>query len=301
MNKFILITIIALLTLSCSDKAEEALVIDENKTEQVDTSQTNDSSAEVAPQQFKEKSFREKFYESGEQKKGSNSIPLFAYFLIFINFIATLFAIFFAFQVYGKLQKNEKLFNQRIDNRKKDIASLKAYIEKLEQEIGRKRLQKGSTYQSQYSPATSATPNLSASHPQQATSQQGLNKQQQNKKEEKKNKPQATRPASVSSKVLYLEANSDECFFQFYEQKRDTSKFVAYVIPGDMVATFEVIDVERIRSLNTSRSIKQAGNVAIKDAQGIKEQQAGKIHKTTDDKGTEYWVIDEPVTVEFKK
>lgn len=300
MNKFILITIIALLTLSCSDKAEEASVIDENKTEQVDTSQTNDSSAEVAPQQFKEKSFREKFYESGEQKKGSNSIPLFAYFLIFINIIATLFAIFYAIQLRNRLINTEHQYNQRMEERKGEIFSLNSQISQLTQEIGRLKSQKVSSYQSPYSQATPTTPNLVATSTPQNPAPQNVGQRQENQREEKKNKTQTTKQKSVYSQVIYLEANSDDCFFQFYDQKRDTSKFVAHVIPGGVVATFEIIDVERIRSLNTSRSIKQAGNVAIKDAQGIKEQQAGKIHKTTDDKG-EYWVIDEPVTVEFKK
>lgn len=295
MKKGILIILITLLSLSCSDKAvEEASVVDDaTPTEQVDTAQNKRSDAEVNPQQFIEKSFREKFYESGKQSKNSNSFPLFAYFLIFTNLVATAFAIIYAFQLNKRINTND----QRIDKRKSEKEQLDREVKELRQVVDQLKVQLRS--QSSYQPT-----NLSQGRVSQVSQTQLQQHRETGKQspkpvgQDKKTKPQEIKRPS---KTIYLEANSDECFFQFYEQKRDTSKFVAQIIPGDMAATFEVIDVERIRSLNTSWSIKQAGNVAIKDAQGIKEQKPGKIHKTTDANGTEYWVIDEPVTVEFKK
>lgn len=296
MKKYILITFVAFLALSCSDKSEtdnSAVQPQGTTTEQADTSQTQ---PQESPAEFKRAILNNNSSNDTNNERAnsdSRSISVFLYLIVFLNILATVFALLYTFFVNSKVART----NSRIEQRKREIAGLHSEIDILRQNIDRLKHQSksSSSYQSPYTPPTTPVQQTSIT-PKQKVSDNSVQKKEDNKKQKHVPK-QATR----SSKVLYLEANSDECFFQFYEQKRDTSKFVAYVIPGDMAAIFEVIDVERIRSLNTSRSIKQAGNVAIKDAQGIKEQKAGKIHKTTDDKGNEYWVIDEPVTVEFKK
>lgn len=298
MKKYLLIISVAFLALSCSDNLEK----DDSATQKyaTPTTEQTDTSKEVSQTglvEFKHKTRDNNSMNVANKEREnteSRSISVFLYLIVFLNIVATVFALLYTFYVSGRVART----NLRIDQRKRDIAGLNSEIALLRQEIDRLKHQTKSSpspsYQSPYTPKTTSVQQPSV------TPIQTASEKPAQKEDNKKQKQQVPKQATRSNKVLYLEANSDEFFFQFYEQKRDTSKFVAYVIPGDMVATFEVIDVERIRSLNTSRSIKQAGTVAIKDAQGIKDQKAGKIHKTKDANG-EYWVIDEPVTVEFKK
>ena len=77
------------------------------------------------------------------------------------------------------------------------------------------------------------------------------------------------------------------------EQKTETSKFVAY-LTSENEATFEPIDVERIRSAKNSASIQQSGLVSIKDARAFKVVEKGIIIKNEN-----YWKIKNPVVVEF--
>lgn len=98
-------------------------------------------------------------------------------------------------------------------------------------------------------------------------------------------------------KTIFLGLNSDDFFFDnaIDEQKSDSSKFVCH-LTSETEGTFSPIDVERIRSVNVSSSVKPQGMVSLKDAQSITVIKPGKIRKED-----QYWSIKSPVIVEFNK
>lgn len=299
MKKFIYIFLVVIIAISCGNDNNDSNGASANTvqqaTEEVAANLPQDSSSTAEPQTFSQR------IKASNSNNKTNTSP-FLYLLVFLSIVLSLFSICLAFWLVAKERKYNDM---RMNNRKRQIADLEVHLNTLQKEMAQIRSQQTHNSLSRsYQPPVSTTPKTQTYSPPVSQPQQPpansthttFNKNKGNKKD----KRQPAQP--ISKKVLYLGANSQECFFDFSEDKSDTSRFIAHIIPGDMAAEFEIIDVERIRSLNTSHSIRLAGTVAIKDAQEIKEQKPGKIHKTSDpSSGETYWIIDEPVTVEFKK
>lgn len=102
---------------------------------------------------------------------------------------------------------------------------------------------------------------------------------------------------SSTVKTIFLGINSDDFFFNnvIEEQKSATSKFEGR-LTSESEGIFFPIDVERIRSVNVTSSVKRHGKVSLKDAQSLTVIEPGKICK--EDQG---WSIKEPAIVKFSK
>lgn len=173
--------------------------------------------------------------------------------------------------------------NDRLLNCEAQIKSLKSTVESLQ-----KKLQ-----QSKSDPVDK--PKEPVTHVSDTTSEANVNSDRKGRNEG--NIPKNGKASNQNIlKIIFLDLNSEEFFFDYSDQKSGTSKFIAY-LTSDNEATFEPIDVERVRSANVSASLQQSGAVPIKDAQSFKVISKGKIKKESNGE----WHIESPVVVEFIK
>ena len=289
MKKYLIILFVAFFAIACQDEAQWADGQGENqqptKTEQV-----------------RETEQKEKNNQDND-KEGSSSLLKF---FVFISLLMSLSAFIMALTQMLRRKTPSEI---EINNLKSEIAKLNTTTRNLESSI---RLLKSKENVSSNSRERSSQYIIGgemnqrnetvSQKPQEdkKDAQEEANKEKQKSPEQTSNTKKESNHKGTSSKRIYLGLNSQNFFTDVSEEKTETSKFVATVITGGMAANFEIIDVERIRSVNTSYSVKQKGNVAIKDANGIKHQEPGKMHKSTQGDKT-FWVIDTPVVVEFTK
>ena len=295
MRKYLFIILVAFIALSCEDSAQDQSQNPESvQQEQVDYQGLNQKTDVV---------------DANKQDKSEESnVSLVELLMIGLSLILSIISLVLALQ---SLRASKYTSDDKIDNLAKDVSNLRVRMNDAERLLANiKSSQRSSsniassspsqTRQSVYTPSP-VSPQKQDVQGDNKTTEQSNDKKEIISPQQQKKEKKGDDSKKHSSKVLYLEINSDDCFFNVSEQKTEASKFIAHVIPGDRAATFELIDVERIRSVNTSKSIKQKGTVPIKDASGIKQQEPGSMHKVTDDGNGSYWVIDKPVIVEFVK
>lgn len=289
MKKYLIILFLAIFVISCGDDSQLPDGSVENqpptKTEQVQDTDQKDNKKEDK--------------ENNSDKNGSTSLIL--NFLVIVSLLLSVAAFIMALTL---MMRKKTPPEEEIENIKKDLAKALAATRSLDDSLRLLKYQNSSTSH----PSERNNPNRIGGG-RNVNKESNTHKPEEGKKDSQKEAPKEdskpndqilqTTPRSRASKLIYLGINSQNVFTDVREEKTETSKFVASMITAE-VATFEIIDVERIRSVNTAYSVKQKGNVAIKDATGIKHQEPGKMHKRT--QGDQiYWVIDSPVIVEFTK
>lgn len=284
MKKYIIILFVAIFAISCQDEVQWADGQGESqqptKTEIVqETEQKEDNNVE-------------------NDKKGSSSL---LNFFVLISFLMSLAAFIMTLTQMLRRKNPSEL---ELDNLKQQVTKLNTLTRSLEDSLRALKskentLSRASEQRGQYAIGDKTDSHKREDEKKDALEEKNEEKHQNSEHASNTNKENKSK-GGVSSKLIYLGLNSRNFFTDISDEKTETSKFVASIIPGGMVATYEIIDVERIRSGNTSFSVKQKGSVAIKDASGIKHQEAGKIIKKTEG-GKTYWVIDSPVIVEFTK
>ena len=89
---------------------------------------------------------------------------------------------------------------------------------------------------------------------------------------------------TARTSTFYLGINSQELFFDTKSQKDDTTKFIAYML-NETEADFDLIDIERIRSIDTGYTVKQKGLVSLKDARSFVTVSRGRIKKSQAEDG----------------
>lgn len=293
MKKYLIIFFVAIIALSCNEEKPWA----DGQGPESDSNERIEQVESNAVQQTEVKEDKDK----NENKEESSSF--LEYFFIFISLLLSIASLI---MVLNLMRRNKSRSDSDIDFLQKEVATLRSRADNLELSI--KSIKKGQSSSTESSLNTQQPRRFGQSHrPLETVNQDdGKPKNTDDGKpkdvDEKPDKPSEAKPKKPTSKTLYLGINSQDCFpdTSVSEVKTETSKFIATVITGGAAATFEVIDVERIRSVNTAQSVKQKGSVPIKDANGIKHQEPGKMHKVNDGNNS-YWVIDEPVVVEFTK
>ena len=293
MKKYLIILFLAIFAFSCGDESQLPDGSGENqppaKTEQVQDAEQNSNKKEDK--------------KNDNDKNGSTSLLL--NFLVIISLLLSVAAFIMALT---QMMRKKTPSEVELENIKKDLAKALAATRSLDDSLRLLKNQNSSKSQ----PSERNNPyriggdrNINKESNSHKHEEDKKDSQKEANKEDSKTNNQSTdsnkqsSPKGRTSKLLYLDINSQNVFAIVSEEKTETSKFVASLITAE-VATFEIIDVERIRSVNTAYSVKQKGNVAIKDATGIKRQEPGKMHKRT--QGDQiYWVIDSPVLVEFTK
>lgn len=293
MKKYLIILFLAIFTFSCGDDSQLPDGSFENqppaKTEQV--------------QDADQKENKKEDKENNSEKNGSASLIL--NFVVIVSLLLSVAAFIMALT---QMMRKKTPPEEELENVKKDLARALAATRSLDDSIKLLKYQNSSTSH----PSERNNPNrigggrhVNKESNSQKPEEVKKDTQKDAPKEDSKNNDQIldsnkqTTPRGRASKLIYLGINSQNFFTDISEEKTETSKFVASLITAE-VATFEVIDVERIRSVNTAYSVKQKGSVAIKDANGIKHQEPGKMHKSIQGDQA-YWVIDSPVIVEFTK
>lgn len=293
MKKYLFILFIAIVAFSCKEETPWA----DGQGPESDSNERIEQVESNAVQQTEIKDDKDNNMEKEE------SSSFLEYFFIFISL---LFSIASLVMVINLMRRNKPGSDSDIDYLKKEVATLRSRADNLELSI--KSIKNGQSSSTRSSLNTQQPRSFGQSHrPQESVNQdddkpKNTDEGKLEVEDQKPNKPSDPKPKKPTSKTLYLGINSQDCFpdTSVSEMKTETSKFIATVITGGAAATFEVIDVERIRSVNTAQSVKQKGSVPIKDANGIKHQEPGKMHRVNDGNNS-YWVIDEPVVVEFTK
>ena len=293
MKKYLFILFIAIIAFSCNEDKPWA----DGQGPESDSNERIEQVESNAVQQTEVKEDK----DNNKDKEESSSF--FEHLFIFISLLLSIASFI---MVLNLMRRNKVSSDSDIDFLKKEVATLRSRADNLD--ISIKSIKKGQSsstgsslntqqprmYGQSHRPLETVNPNDDKSK----NTDEGKPKEE----DQKPDKPSEAKLKKPTSKTLYLGINSQDCFpdTSVSESKTETSKFIATVITGGTVATFEVIDVERIRSVNTAQSVKQKGSVPIKDANGIKNQEPGKMHKVNDGNNS-YWVIDEPVVVEFFK
>lgn len=295
MKKIILLFIVAIFAISCGDTAADG-----NLPEQ--QAQQEQVSSDNQPQ---ENSSNEDTTTKQNENDSNFGVPMMVYLLLFLSLILSVISLIIALRSRG----NSNIDNEAVENSKKDIANLRSRMGNVEYQLNNLRSKNPSSTQANSRSDSNKRSEPVREEPHNQTDNndnKGLshNEDTDNTKNIKNDNPNHKqgndKPAKGWAKTIYLDINSEDCFFNTSDQKTEASRFIANVITGGIAAKFELIDVDRIRSMNTSKSVRQVGPVPIKDANGIKKQKPGTIRKVTDENGT-YWIIEEPVEVEFSK